>query len=128
MGAAQGIPFSACDAGSKALVQSLGESLHIELKRKRIQVMTLVVPPTDTAIITKFGLNPAEMPMKPMSVKQCISETLRHFKQGRSLSLPGALNRLFMGIMPTKIMRIMMGKMIERTLAKSSERMVHASR
>jgi len=122
LGAAQGIPFSACDAASKALVQSLGESLHIELKRKRIQVMTLVVPPTDTAIIAKFGLDPADMPMKPMSVTQCVSEALRHFKQGRSLSLPGALNRLLTRIVPTKIMRVMMGKMIEQTLAKSAKR------
>jgi uncharacterized protein len=118
MGAAQGIPFSACDAGSKALVQSLGESLHVELKRKGIQVMTLVVPPTDTAIIRKFGLDPADMPMKPMSVKQCVSEAMRHFKQGRSLSLPGALNRLLARIVPTGLMRVMMGKMIEQTLAR----------
>jgi short-subunit dehydrogenase len=122
MGAAQGIPFSATDAGSKALVQSLGESLHLELKRKGIRVMTLVVPPTNTAIITKFGLDPANMPMKPMSVEQCVSEALRHFKQGRSLSLPGALNRFFMGIMPTGLMRVMMGKMIEQTLAKNAAR------
>jgi uncharacterized protein len=40
MGAAHGIPFAATDAGSKAMVQSLGESLHVELKRKHIQVMT----------------------------------------------------------------------------------------
>src|SRR3569832_789056 len=112
LGAAQGIPFAALDAGSKALVQSLGESLHLELKRKHIRVMTLVVPPTNTAIITRFGLDPADMPMKPMSAKQCVSEALRHFKQGRSLSLPGALNRFFMGIMPIRLMRVMMGKMI----------------
>ena len=126
MGAAQGIPFSACDAGSKALVQSLGESLHVELKRKRIQVMTLVVPPTNTAIIEKFGLDPSEMPMKPMGVEQCVSEALRHFRQGRSLSLPGALNRLSMRVMPTKVMRIMMGKMIEQTLAKADKRKSYA--
>jgi uncharacterized protein len=83
MGAAQGIPFSAIDTGSKALVQSMGESLHLELKRKNIRVMTLVVPPTNTAIIIKFGLDPAEMPMKPMSVEKCVSEALRHFRQGR---------------------------------------------
>lgn len=126
MGAAQGIPFSACDAGSKALVQSLGESLHVELKRKHVQVMTLVVPPTNTAIIEKFGLDPSEMPMKPMSVEQCVSEALRHFAQGRSLSLPGALNRFFMGVMPTKAMRVMMGKMIEQTLAKGGKRNAYA--
>ncbi len=122
MGAFHGIPFAATDAGSKALVQSLGESLHLELKRKNIRVMTLVVPPTNTAIITKFGLDPADMPMKPMSVEQCVSEALSHFNQGRSLSLPGAFNRLFSGIMPMKLMRIMMGKMIEQTLAKNAKR------
>jgi uncharacterized protein len=122
LGAAQGIPFAATDAGSKALVQSLGESLHLELKRKHIQVMTLVVPPTNTAIITRFGLDPADMPMKPMSTGQCVSEALRHFKQGRSLSLPGALNRFFMGIVPIRLMRVMMGKMIEQTLAKNATR------
>jgi hypothetical protein len=126
MGAAQGIPFSACDAGSKALVQSLGESLHVELKRKRIQVMTLVVPPTKTAIIEKFGLDPSEMPMKPMGVEQCVVEALQHFRQGRSLSLPGALNRISMRVMPTKVMRIMMGKMIEQTLAKADKRKSYA--
>ena len=128
LGAAQGIPFAALDAGSKALVQSLGESLHLELKRKHIQVMTLVVPPTNTAIITKFGLDPADMPMKPMSAEQCVSEALRHFKQGRSLSLPGALNRFFMGIMPIRLMRVMMGKMIEQTLAKNARRAAQAAR
>ena len=122
MGAAHGIPFAATDAGSKALVQSLGESLHVELKRKHIQVMTLVVPPTQTAIIERFGLDPADMPMKPMSVEQCVTEALRHFKQGRSRSLPGAFNRFFSGIIPTRIMRVMMGKMIEQTIAKGGER------
>lgn len=118
MGAAHGIPFSATDAGSKALVQSLGESLHVELKRKRIRVMTLVVPPTNTAIIEKFGLDPAKMPMKPMSPRQCVSEALRDFNRDRSLSLPGALNRFMTRITPAALMRVMMGKMIEQTLGK----------
>lgn len=128
LGAAQGIPFAATDAGAKALVQSLGESLHLELKRKHIRVMTLVVPPTNTAIITRFGMDPSEMPMKPMSTEQCVSEALRHFRQGRSLSLPGALNRFFMGIMPIKLMRVMMGKMIEQTLDKNAKRAAQAAR
>lgn len=122
MGASHGIPFAATDAGSKASVQSLGESLHIELKRKNIRVMTLVVPPTNTAIIEKFGLDPADMPMKPMSARQCVSEALRDFKRNRSLSLPGALNRFMAGIIPTGFMRAMMGKMIEQTLAKGEKR------
>jgi uncharacterized protein len=117
MGAAQGIPFNATDAAAKAAVQSLGESLHVELKRQKVQVMTHVVPPTDTAIIAKFGLDPKEMPMKPMSVQQCVSEALRAFRAGRSLCLPGVTNRFMSAIIPVKLMRIMMGKMIEQTLA-----------
>lgn len=118
MGAAQGIPFSANDAASKALVQSLGESLHVELKREGIQVMTLVVPPTDTAIIRQFGLDPATMPMKPMSVSQCVSEALRAFRKEKSRALPGSVNRILSALIPTSLMRLMMGRMIEQTLAR----------
>jgi len=118
MGAAHGIPFSANEAGAKALVQSLGESLHVELRRNRIQVMTLVVPPTNTAIIEKFGLDPARMPMKPMSTTRCVSDALRAFRKGRSLCLPGLANRIMSAIIPTSVMRVVMGRMIEQTLAK----------
>jgi len=87
-GAAHGIPFSANDASAKALVQSLGESLHVELRRKHIQVMTLVVPPTNTAIIEKFGLDAETMPMKPMSTTQCVSEALRAFPKAAPCACP----------------------------------------
>jgi short-subunit dehydrogenase len=118
MGAAHGIPFMANDAGSKAYVQSLGESLHAELKRHRVNVTVLVVPPTNTAIIAKFGLDPATMPMKPMSTKQCVSEALASLRKNRSLCLPGRTNRLVTALIPPSIARAMMGKMIEQTLAK----------
>ncbi len=120
MGAAHGIPFLANDAGSKAFVQSLGESLHVELKRKGVRVTVLVVPPTDTAILTKFGLDPATMPMKPMSPRQCVAEALRAIQDNRSLCLPGAMNRLMSALVPVGVARAMMGSMIEQTLAKRS--------
>ena len=109
------------DAGSKAYVQSLGESLHVELKRQKIHVTVLVVPPTDTAIITKFGLDPATMPMKPMSTAQCVSEALHALQRNRSLCLPRTTNRLMSALIPTGIARAMMGKMIEQTLAKRAD-------
>jgi hypothetical protein len=120
MGAAHGIPFMANEAGSKAYVQSLGESLHVEFKRRGIHVTVLVVPPTDTAIITKFGLDPANMPMKmkPMSTEQCVSEAIRALQKNRSLCLPGATNRLMSALIPIAVARVLMGKMIEQTLAK----------
>ena len=118
MGAIDGIPFMATDAAAKALVQSLGESLHVEFARRGIQVMTLVVPPTDTAIIAKFGLDSSAMPMKPMSTRQCVTEALRDFRRGRSSSLPGAVNRTINGLMPASVKRTMMARMIERTLSR----------
>lgn len=117
MGAKHGIPFSANDAAAKALVQSLGESLHVELRRKGVRVMTLVVPPTDTSIIRKFGLDPATMPLKPMSTAQCVSEALRAFGAKKPSFLPGRLNRIMSAVIPTSFMRVMMGRMIEQTLA-----------
>jgi short-subunit dehydrogenase len=116
MGAAHGIPFMAADAGAKALVQSLGESLHLELKGQNIQVMTLVVPPTDTAIIRKFGMDPAKMPMKPMPPEQCAGEALRDFARGRSISLPGRANRLMNALIPASVARSMMGSMMQGVL------------
>jgi uncharacterized protein len=125
MGAAKGIPFSANDAGAKAFVQSLGESLHVELRRQGVHVMTLVVPPTDTAIIKKFGLDPETMPMKPMSAVKCVSEALRGFRNKKSLMLPGRANRILSAIIPTFIMRALMGKMLEQTLARQHPKPVH---
>lgn len=118
MGAANGIPFMATDAGAKSFVQNLSESLHVEWKPYNIRVMTLVVPPTQTAIIDKFGLDPASMPMKPMSAEQCVSEALRDFVRGRSVSLPGRANRIMSAVVPASVARKMMGKMIERTLLR----------
>jgi short-subunit dehydrogenase len=118
MGAAHGIPFMANDAGSKAFVQSFGESLHRELRRKGVHVTVLVVPPTDTAILSRFGLDPATMPMKPMSPRQCVVEALRAVQRNQSLCLPGTMNRIMSALIPVGVARIMMGKMIEQTLAK----------
>jgi hypothetical protein len=80
--------------------------------------MTLIVPPTDTAIIGKFGLDPSTMPMKPMSTQQCVFEALRAFRKGRSRSLPGALNRAINTIIPISARRSMMARMIKETLAQ----------
>ncbi|MHA7775697.1 SDR family NAD(P)-dependent oxidoreductase [Roseibium sp. M-1] len=116
MGAEHGIPFMANDAGAKAYVQSLARSLHLELKPAGIHVTVMIVPPTDTAIIDKFGLDRDKMPMKPMPVGQCVSESLAAFEKNRSVCLPGAKNRIMRSLVPSALARVMMGKMIEKTL------------
>jgi short-subunit dehydrogenase len=76
MGAMQGIPYMANESGAKSYVQSFGEALHVELNALGVNVTVLVVGPTQTPIIEKFGLDPATMPMKPMPVEQCVFEGL----------------------------------------------------
>jgi short-subunit dehydrogenase len=117
MGAAHGIPYVANDSGAKAYVQSLGESLHIELKAHNVNATVLVVGPTQTAIIDKFGLDPKDMPMKPMTTAQCVFEAFDALHRDQSSRLSGRMNRLMSALIPTSVSRRMMGKMMAKTLA-----------
>lgn len=116
MGAENGIPFMANDAGSKAYVQSLSRSLHVELKPAGLHVTVLVIPPTDTEVIDQFGLDRDKMPMKPITTTQCVSEGLAALERNKALCLPGTKNRMMRSLIPASVARIMMGKMIEKTL------------
>src|ERR1700726_3808852 len=103
MGAESGIPCMANDGGAKAYVHSLGEALHYEFKPLGVYVTVLAAGVTNTAVIDKFGLDPKTMPMKPMSVEQCVSEGLSGLRKNRSRVVPGRLNR----IMEPRMGRIM---------------------
>lgn len=116
MGAMQGIPFMANESGAKSYVQSFGEALHVELNALGVNVKVLVVGPTQTPIIEKFGLDPATMPMKPMPVEQCVFEGLEALKKNRATHLPGRINRIMNALIPTSLSRRMMGKMMAKTL------------
>src|SRR4029077_17088239 len=74
MGAEIGVPFLANDGGAKAYVHSLGEALHYEFKPRSVYVTVVPPPLTNTAVLAKLGFDPRTMPMKPMSVEQCVSE------------------------------------------------------
>ena len=117
MGAQMGIPYVANESGAKAYVQSLGESLHVELKPKGVHVTVLVIGPTQTPIIEKFGLDPAMMPVKPMSVEQCVAEGLNALRKNRATHLNGRLNRIMDTLIPWSLTRGMMGKMMAKGLA-----------
>src|SRR3981081_1514991 len=75
-GAENGVPCMANDGAAKAYVQSLGEALHYEFKPLGVYVTVLAAGFTNTAVLEKFGLDSKTMPMKPMSVEQCVSEGL----------------------------------------------------
>lgn len=117
MGAVQGIPYVANECGGKSYVQSFGESLHAELAPLGIHVTVLVIGPTQTAIIEKFGFTPADMPMKPMPVEQCVYEGLEALKRNRATHLSGRMNRIMNALIPASLSRSMMGKMMAKALA-----------
>jgi short-subunit dehydrogenase len=123
MGAVQGIPYVANECGGKSYIQSFGESLHAEWSPRGIHVTVLVIGPTQTAIIDKFGFKPADMPMKPMPVEQCVYEGLEALKRNRATHLSGRINRIMNALIPASLSRTMMGKMMAKALAARERNM-----
>src|SRR6476661_3252281 len=120
LGAENGIPCMANDGGAKAYVHSLGEALHYEFKPLGVYVTVLAAGVTNTAVIYKFGLDPKTMPMKPMSVEQCVSEGLSGLLKNRSRIVPGRLNRIMNALVPAFLARKMEADMLGKGLASKS--------
>jgi short-subunit dehydrogenase len=120
MGAENGIPCLANDGGAKAYVHSLGEALHYEFKPLGVYVTVLAVPLTNTAVLEQFGLGPKTMPMKPMSVEQCVSETLSGLLKNHSRVVPGRLNRIVNALVPPSLARKMEADMLSKGLASKA--------
>ena len=112
MGADHGLPFMANDAGTRAYIRSLGLGLHEELKRHGVRVTVLIPSPTDTPIVEQLGFQPEKMPMKPISVEQCVVETLIAHKKNRPSIIPGRLYRLMDALTPDALARKMFGKLL----------------
>src|ERR1700737_701373 len=120
MGAENGIPCMANDGGAKAYVHSLGEALHYEFKPLGVYVTVLAAGVTNTAVIDKFGLDPKTMPMKPMSVEQCVSEGLSGLRKNRSRVVPGRLNRIMNALVPASVARKLLADLLGKGLASKS--------
>src|ERR1700680_2994384 len=105
MGAENGVPCMANDGAAKAYVHSLGEALHFEFKPLGVYVTVLAAGFTNTEVIEKFGFDPKTMPMKPMSVEQCVSEALDGLRKNRSRVVPGRLNRIMNALVPASFAR-----------------------
>src|SRR5229473_1238283 len=120
MGAENGVPLMANDGAAKAYVHSLGEALHYEFKPLGVCVTVLAAGFTDTAVLEKFGLDPKTMPLKPMSVEQCVSEALNGLRKNRSKVVPGRLNRIMNALVPASLARQMEADMIGKALASRS--------
>ena len=117
MGAENGVPLMANDGAAKAYVHSLGEALHYEFKPLGVCVTVLAAGFTDTAVLGKFGLDPKTMPLKPMSVEQCVSEGLSGLRKNRSKVVPGPLNRIMNALVPAFLARKMEADLLGKGLA-----------
>src|SRR5947208_12734856 len=120
MGAENGIPYITNDAAAKAYVHSLGEALHYEFKPLGVYVSVLAAGFTNTAVLDQFGLDPKTMPMKPMSVEQCVSEALSSLRRNRSKVIPGRLNRILNALVPASLARKIEADLIDKGLAIKS--------
>lgn len=115
LGADSGIPFHAVPAASKGLVNTLGRSLHSELKRSGVGISVLVVTPTDTPLVAKMGLDGAAMPMKPMPVEQCVREGLAGLNRNKMIIMPGLLFRIMNRLVPHGLVRAVTADMMRRS-------------
>ena len=116
----QGMPFAAEYAAAKAYVLSLGEALHVEFQKMGVHVTVLSPGSTDTPMITASGFDPAKMPMKPMTTRQCVTEGLVALSANRATHIPGRLNRIMAAVMPRSLATRMYGSMMRRTIAGRS--------
>jgi short-subunit dehydrogenase len=119
MGAENGIPCIANDGAAKAYVHSLGDALHYEFKPLGVYVTVLAAGFTHTEVLEKFGFDPKTMPLKPMSVEQCVSEGLSGLLKNRSRIIPGRLNRIMNALVPASLARKMEADMIGKALAST---------
>ncbi len=118
MGAENGVPYMANDGGAKAYVHSLGEALQYEFKPLGVYVTVLAAGFTNTAVLEKFGLDPKTLPMKPMSVEQCVSEGLSGLLENRSRIVPGRLNRIMNALVPASLARKIEADILGKGLAR----------
>jgi short-subunit dehydrogenase len=120
MGAENGVPCMANDGAAKAYVHSLGEALHYEFKPQGVYVTVLAAGVTNTAVLEKFGLDPKTLPMKPMSVEQCVSEALKALLKNRSRIVPGRLNRIMNALVPASLGRKMYADLLGKGFASKA--------
>jgi len=114
MGAIDGLPYMANEAATKGYVQSLVKSLHTEFREFGIHITVLITTPTDTPIVPQLGFNKNTMPMKPLTVAQCVKEALLAFSANRVTVMPGLKFRITNALIPASISRKITGDLMKK--------------
>src|SRR5919109_1553913 len=116
----QGVPFSAEYAAAKGFVLNLGEALHVELQKVGVHVTVLLPGAVDTPMLTDFGFDVINTPIKPMSPEQCVAEGLAALKMNRATHIAGRMNWIMTALIPRRVATRMYGRMAANVLAKRS--------
>jgi short-subunit dehydrogenase len=127
IGGLAGVPYVAHTAGVEAYVLNLGEGLHVELEPRGVHVTVLMPGPTLTESMAKMGVDPSEMPLKPMSAERCAAEGLTALARNRATHVAGRMNRIMARLMPRSVATSMMGAMIGKKFARESLAASHAA-
>ena len=114
MGATDGVPYMANEAGTKGYIQSLGKSLHTELKETGIHITVLITSPTETAVFSKLGFTRENVPIQPLSVEQCVAEALWALNKNKTTVLPGLKFRIISALVPGSLSRDITGKIMRK--------------
>jgi short-subunit dehydrogenase len=122
LGAAEGLPFMANDGATKAYVLSLGEALHIEFEKLGIHTTVVLPGGVDTSVISKLGIKPKTMPIKPMSVEQCVSESLVALSRNQPTLVPGRMFRAIAALTPRTVITRMFGSMLAKAVTAKHAR------
>jgi short-subunit dehydrogenase len=117
IGGLNGVPYVSNTAAVEAYVLTLGEGLHAELKRFGVRVTVLMPGPTLTESMAKMGVDPSEMPVKPMAADRVAAEGLRALQANRATHIAGRMNRLMSRLMPRSMATRLMGAMIGKKFA-----------
>jgi short-subunit dehydrogenase len=94
--------------------------MDYEFKPLGVYVTVLAAGFTNTAVLEKFGLDPKTMPMKPLSVEQCVSEALSGLLKNRSKVIPGRLNRIMNALVPPSLARMIEAGLLGKGLARKA--------
>jgi hypothetical protein len=117
VGGLNGVPYVTNTAAVEAYVLTLGEGLHGELARRGVNVTVLMPGPTLTESMGKMGVDPSEMPMKPMSAERVAAEALRALQKNRATHIAGRVNRVMSRLMPRSVATTVMGALIGKKFA-----------
>ncbi|TMR94395.1 SDR family NAD(P)-dependent oxidoreductase [Nonomuraea basaltis] len=127
LGAVHGLPNMAHVSASKAYVLMLGEALHYELESAGVDVMVMLPGNVDTPIIDAYGLERAELPIRPMPADAAVRETVAAFLKKRPMHIPGRLMRLMTRLVPRSRAVRMNGRMLGKAADRLAARDLAAS-